>query len=310
MMDAGVGCVVAASAAAAGMRAAHAAAAAAPRPGSARREGARLAALTALGVGRAAFAAAAGYQVHVGEYGAHWNFFLTLAALRVLALAVPRRVAASPAAAGALGLAALACHQWLLSGANWIQFVHDDHRGAGLISANKEGIFSLPGYFALQLLAFSGGGFLQRASSTGKPAGALATAAALCWAAYWASATALQPVSRRACNATYVLWVLALSAHSVAAFAVAQALAPATGERLPRLLRAVNGAMLPTFLAANLLTGAVNMSADTLAASDWAARGAVAAYAAAVCGAALALERAFGSSSGGGGSSADRAKRL
>ena len=97
-MDAGVGSIVVASALATGMR--KAGSTSALRKGSARREAARLATLAVLGVGRAAFIAASGYQVHVGEYGAHWNFFVTLLALRLLALVVPRTVARSARASG------------------------------------------------------------------------------------------------------------------------------------------------------------------------------------------------------------------
>ncbi len=50
---------------------------------------------------------AAGYQEHVGEYGEHWNFFFTLAAVAALTAAVRLpRAALLPA-----GVAVLTAHQ-------------------------------------------------------------------------------------------------------------------------------------------------------------------------------------------------------
>lgn len=108
LMDAGVGSIVVASAIASGMHAAHVAPPSSN--GRASREAARLAVLVMLGAGKAAFAAASDYQVHVGEYGVHWNFFLTLAALRILKLAVPRSI----------------CRSALQSGETWMNAAHAD----------------------------------------------------------------------------------------------------------------------------------------------------------------------------------------
>ena len=51
-----------------------------------------------MGVGRAVAVAISGYHVNVTEYGVHWNFFLTLAAVKAIASAVftvvPHRMAA------------------------------------------------------------------------------------------------------------------------------------------------------------------------------------------------------------------------
>lgn len=107
------------------------------------------------------------------------------------------------------------------------------------------------------------------------------------WLAYWAAAAYLQPVSRRACNASYVLWILALTSQSIFLCWAALGVAPAQ----PLLVAAISDSTLPVFLAANLLTGAVNMGVDTLAASDRVALATVALYMALVCLAAAALPR-------------------
>ena len=50
------------------------------------------------------------------------------------------------------GLLLLCLHQLILSSGG-IEAVHSDVRGSDLLSANKEGLLSLPGYCALRLLS-------------------------------------------------------------------------------------------------------------------------------------------------------------
>lgn len=302
----------------------------------------------AAGLARLAATTAADYQNHASEYGQHWNFFLTLAVLRLLGtLTAPLSTAGGAAGTAAGGAALLAAHQWWLSAADpaGISWVHSDERGPGLLSANKEGLASLAGYWALQLLGTAAGhacyaaavgaaaaaaappAGVRRSSrlSTGGtgspvaspgtgltirtrlPAGSaaplrraqarllaqLAAGTVVLWAAYWAAAALVQPTSRRACNAAYVLWILALNVQCVALFVGADTLLPG-GQ--PHLLASVNASMLPVFLGANLLTGAVNLSVNTLDMPDAAAALIVAAYTALFCApAVLVHERSSGS---------------
>ncbi len=141
------------------------------------------------------------------------------------------------------------------------------------------------------------------------------TAAA--WVAVWATLAFVSPVSRRACNLAYITWTLAfnlqarqvavepqtdpesklLHGHSVCHklqitfgsypatqvllfFAAANVLVPSPKSQL---LGAINQRMLPMFLAANMLTGCINILMDTLSASDWTARMMVSAYGLVLC---------------------------
>jgi phosphatidylinositol glycan class W len=143
--------------------------------------------LVVLGGARLVSTWAVGYQQHVGEYGLAWNFFWSIAAVSLATLALP----VPPGWLGPLGLAVGAAHQALLStdlglthlaatpGAHntaaaaaggsagmsaalpvpgslgaWL---HADLPAAqrsqlGFLAANKEGVGSLPGYWALHLL--------------------------------------------------------------------------------------------------------------------------------------------------------------
>ena len=310
-MDAGVGSIVVASAFASGMKDCAAATSGTfttrsrssiHTQGRTRREILRLTALLALGVVRTAATAAVNYQHHVGEYGLHWNFFLTLAALRGLTLFIPRAAAGSSVASGLLGVGVLLVHQSLLSFTNMTAYLHSNaihHRTNDFISANKEGIFSLPGYFALHLLGCAVGAVVEQtagpSSRVQKIQGRrhlLVMLLLTLSAVFVATSHFLQPVSRRACNAAYIFWMLGMNTFALVLLAAAAAALPTQSS--PRLLLAVNDAMLPTFLVANVLTGVVNLSIDTLNVGDWGARVIVAMYMVTVIVAAVAGQRLMG----------------
>ena len=282
LMDVGVGQFVLHSALASGLSAWR-------RGGAAGAPLRAAAPLLALGLGRVAAVRAAGYHEHVGEYGVHWNFFLTMAVVAALGSAFhpPPRLCA------ALGAALLALHQAaLLRGSS--DFVMASERSGGatvlgrLLVRNKEGVCSLPGYVALFLLARAGAAALRGAAAepgSGRlPAGALGRLAAAATALWGAAALLdgrLEPVSRRSANAAYVALSLAFGLSSLALHALAGEAAGAPGPA--PLLEAFNRRGLPAFLLANVLTGAVNLGFDTLHAGTGAAAGLVGAYLAALC---------------------------
>ena len=290
LMDAGVGSIIVATAFACGMNSSATSSGARTRSsrteGRARRETIRLIILTTLGVSRTIITWALGYHQHVGEYGVHWNFFLTLAAVRALTLFVPSAAAGSSVTAGILGLGVLAGHQGFLSAGGLTEIIHSEERGSDYLSANKEGIFSLPGYFALHLLGCACGAAVEEIAGPssqvrwGQQRKVLALIAAI-WTTFWAVNSWIEPVSRRACNAAYILWMLGLNAQSLALLSMATGALPT--QPLPPLLQAVNDTMLPTFLIANVLTGAVNIVIDTMKVNNWIARIIVVVYMMIVC---------------------------
>ncbi|VDN28957.1 unnamed protein product [Dibothriocephalus latus] len=72
--------------------------------------------LVLMGASRTVVVKLLGYPDHVTEYGVHWNFFITMAALRVSS-----------------------------------SLLSEESRRTSLLLANAEGLVSLPGYFALYL---------------------------------------------------------------------------------------------------------------------------------------------------------------
>jgi phosphatidylinositol glycan class W len=111
------------------------------------------------------------YQEHVTEYGVHWNFFFTLAIVALLSCLINPR----PPRAGLFAAVLIVVYQFALHHGleNYILFAPR----VGFVSANKEGICSSIGYFALYLFGVELGHFLNRNA----PEGSTATQQAVFW---------------------------------------------------------------------------------------------------------------------------------
>ncbi|CAI8598236.1 unnamed protein product [Vicia faba] len=95
------------------------------------------------------------YQVHTSEYGVHWNFFFTLAAISILTsfINIP------PKYSGVFGSLVLVGYQFsLMHGLN--HYLLSSERGMDIISQNKEGIFSIFGYWGMYLIGVHLGNYL------------------------------------------------------------------------------------------------------------------------------------------------------
>ncbi|GJS53531.1 GWT1-like protein [Tanacetum coccineum] len=162
-----------------------------------------------LGFARLVSTTGVDYQVHVGEYGVHWNFFFTLAGVAVLTSVIN----VSPKYCGLVGSLVLLGYQvCLMSGLN--SYLLSAERGSDIISQNKEGIYSI---FGEEIL-------LQ-------------------------------------CNLTYVTLILAINLEILAILMLSDYI---PGGKVSLLEQAINRNLLAFFIVANLLTGLVNLSMDTL----------------------------------------------
>ncbi|KAL8706081.1 MAG: hypothetical protein Q9201_000846 [Fulgogasparrea decipioides] len=231
------------------------------------------------------------YAEHVSEYGVHWNFFFTLAVLPPAASFIQ----ALPYSLHSVHLIALliaTSFQATLDLTALKAYILSAPR-ADLLSQNREGVFSLFGYLSMFLIGQAVGlDILPRRRYTPSVAlfGAkvnLQSLTRLCLWAVWFSmllflatsyrALGLQ-VSRRLANLPYVLWVSAFNCAQLALFCaietfvfpgVYSATDKSTEGRRSKhatspVLRAFNKNGLPIFLLANLLTGLVNLTTDTL----------------------------------------------
>jgi len=288
-----------------------------------------------IGVLRMVVLKVANYQEHASEYGVHWNFFLTLAMIWILAGAV-RWVQAFLMSLSArhsifcfqkltsartavrkrdrssgvmwfvtfmctlLGYqAALRAHGGALT--SWViaspRFVDSDSSALAFVRANREGLLQLAPLTVLYLAAQEVGlrfVWLPQASRlktrqvrgwASSSCAALAAAACSAWVLCGLAWYGLQEPSRRLANASYVLLAVAIGT-TLLALVLAVHIAAAAMPR-STTLTALGDHQLAAFVAANLLTGAVNLSPlNTIRASATTARAVLTVYLLLVAGAA------------------------
>ncbi|ONK59989.1 uncharacterized protein A4U43_C08F13040 [Asparagus officinalis] len=219
-----------------------------------------------------------GYQVHVGEYGVHWNFFFTLAAVAILTSIVN----VHPKKCGIFGLFILVGYQTcLLCGLN--EYLISNVRALDLISQNKEGVFSIFGYWGMYLVGVNLGYLIlfgeESSTKNGPNIRWARTRVWILCILFWSLTIILdngvERVSRRMCNLAYVTLVLAQN-FQVLSIIMLSDFMPAQKPLV--LEETFNYNLLGSFLLANLLTGMVNMLVDTLSASSFAAFGILLGY--------------------------------
>ncbi|KAM1024291.1 hypothetical protein ACFX2I_037484 [Malus domestica] len=222
--------------------------------------------LIILGFARLLSTTGVDYQLHVAEYGVHWNFFFTLAAISILTsiINIPTQYS------GILGSLILVGYQvCLMHGLN--SYLLSNERGTDIISQNKEGFFSIFGYWGMYLVGVQLGNFLLFNYHSSATMGSNKWATIRVWILsllLWLLTVIIdrhvERVSRRMCNLAYVTLVLAVNLQVLAIFLLSDFL---PGSKTSVLEEAYNRNLLGTFLLANLLTGLVNLMVETLFAS-------------------------------------------
>ncbi|NXI12524.1 PIGW protein, partial [Irena cyanogastra] len=171
--------------------------------------------LISLGVGRLLSVKSIEYQEHISEYGVHWNFFFTLASVRLAASLLLAIFPKHKAWLVALALAVL--YQLLLSTTSLKMFILHGSDGRdsrlGFLDANREGLLSLFGYLAIYLASVQVGlWLLQRRSSVRgwlEALRGLALAVLVLLVLLQLCQVCTEPVSRRLANLSFCTWVLA-----------------------------------------------------------------------------------------------------
>ncbi|CAN9501610.1 unnamed protein product [Ophioblennius macclurei] len=257
--------------------------------------------LVALGMVRLVSVKMTGYHEHVSEYGVHWNFFFTLAIVRVVASMLLAVSSANHSWILALIISGL--YQFTLETSELKAFlVHNNDREKGFLHANKEGVFSVFGFVAIYLAGVRVGLYvMQRRSQVRdwfKCIFSLVMGSLVLYTALWMCQTHVEPVSRRLANLPFCLWSVAQSLFFMSCLATADIVllfskkvsechfVPSSwslcekqsdsgkasdlkkGERERFcLVQAVSRNQLLFFLLANVMTGLTNSIVDTLSCS-------------------------------------------
>ena len=259
------------------------------------------------------------YAEHVTEYGVHWNFFFTLALLPPFVALFQSFSAMLPYTA-LLSLFISSIYELLLDFTNLKAYILTAPR-IDLLSQNREGVFSFLGYLAIflagQAIGFDVFPRNLRSQSTTTTSNQQRRALILrlaTWTTAWSllfyattsfSVGLKLRVSRRMANQPYVFWVCAFNCAQITLFCIIETVffpgvyraIEKGGERresdraTSRVLYSLNRNGLFVFLLANLLTGLVNLTLDTLSMGRLAAMGTLIAYTSLFTAVAVALDR-------------------
>lgn len=257
------------------------------------------------------------YAEHVTEYGIHWNFFFTLALLPPFVEIFHSATKLIPSYE-ALSFLVSVLYQMALESTSLKEFILLSPRGPSLLLKNREGVCSFVGYLAIFLAGRAAG--LQvmprRSDLSAKDARKSLLLRLLVWSSIWSLGFYLNstyasgyganiPVSRRIANMPYVLWVAAFNNAYLFLFCLVETVCfpavylatdsisehNAVQFATSKILAAFNRTGLGIFLLANLLTGVVNISMNTLDAKPGVAMLVLTGYAAVLTTAALLMDR-------------------
>lgn len=240
----------------------------------------------ALGIIRLVSVKSLQYQEHVTEYGVHWNFFMTLGLLPIFLGVVDPIFSVMPRFVVALLIGAIYEYQLSFNGLS--AYILDElNRMNSIWSMNKEGLFSFLGYCSIFIFGQAFGPFLL--TSKPKPnnllgVGFLPNSKAYRYLTVSASqglivcsvfsmvlfklsvdSMYLGNISRRLANFPYVLWVVSYNSVFLLGYNLIERY---IGPLSSSILESINRNGLAIFLAANLLTGLINMTINTLEVSN------------------------------------------
>lgn len=220
-------------------------------------------ALVGIGVARLLSIKTTGYTEHVSEYGIHWNFFFTLAAtlaaLKATVIGVLKLSKESIKVYLAVAATIVAVTHQLFLSSYWVGAEKQVLR-TGLLSANKEGIVSLPGYYVLVCF---GAVFGSRIFSSSWTLMATLQMALVSWAVVGCVLFFGVAPSRKSANLGYCALVSAINLSMILVLASFDAVLPTASKSCTVLVR-LSRRQFPVFLCANILTGGINVMINTL----------------------------------------------
>lgn len=220
------------------------------------------------------------YQEHETEYGIHWNFFMTLGLLPIVLGLLDPVLNYVPRYFVALAIGVI--YEFFLQNSSLTQYILDpSNRLDNLLTMNKEGVFSFIGYLSIFIFGQSFGSFvltlrktpnnLLGAYSGSKPikwltvstTRGLTIGTIVSFAIFYVvkESRATGSISRRIANLPYVMWVVSYNSAFILGYDLVEQL---VGPIQSSILDAINNNGLALFLVANLSTGLVNMSINTL----------------------------------------------
>ncbi|XP_075709640.1 glucosaminyl-phosphatidylinositol-acyltransferase PIGW [Rhinoderma darwinii] len=254
--------------------------------------------LVFLGLGRLISVKAVDYHEHVSEYGVHWNFFFTLAVVRVFSSFILTFIPSEKI--WFVATVIIFSYQIFLETTNLKTFIlyGSDNKGTrlGFLNANREGIVSIIGYVGIYMFGVQIGSYLLQKRVFVKEWIALIVKFTVMSIMVFIIMTIVQiyvePISRRMVNFPFCIWTigqcmawLCLMFLCDLTLVFVKYLTPGSsvpstwniynyrdhGKRRETkkeihfcLIEAINRNQLLFFLHSNIITGIVNLIIDTI----------------------------------------------
>jgi phosphatidylinositol glycan class W len=257
------------------------------------------------------------YAEHVTEYGVDWNFFFTLGLLPPF-VAVLQSVSKMVPSYAALAILLGVFHQVVLKSTSLKEYILLAPR-TNLISMNREGLCSFVGYLAIFLAGQDAGMYMlprhrdPHSTSTPRIQRSLLLVTMAVWSGIWAILYYFTTdpiygaglvVSRRLANLPYIPWIVAFNCTQILAYCLIESLffpsavnasdvkkeKEAYKIATSKILKSFNRNGLALFSIANLLTGLINMTINTLDVGSVAAMGILVGYAIILASIAIGLD--------------------
>ncbi|XP_012556495.2 phosphatidylinositol-glycan biosynthesis class W protein [Hydra vulgaris] len=239
--------------------------------------------LLALGIFRVTLIKIANYQENISEYGVHWNFFITLAFVKIFASVIlyilPFLLKQTCLVMISFGI--IIIYQTMLSSFGLASIIQSgfngDNQRVSFIDANREGICSTLGYISIYFFGIFFGKQLIKTKYK--------AINKVCWLGLWffigCTLTNIlgylsMPISRQMANLSYFCFQISFNAFLLLGFLIVDIVTFAiinvkkkrrneiTNYNIPLLYKVVNQNLLVYFLLANVMTGAINFYVQTL----------------------------------------------
>lgn len=275
--------------------------------------------LLIMGVIRLATTKGLEYQEHFSEYGVHWNFFFTLALVNIISTSIRSYLMfRSPVLPWAL---ILICYQSMLSLGNVHDYIINAPRNCDsswevfffcdFFASNREGLLGCIGYLIIFLASEDIGRYCiwsAKGNQTSTQGIRLFFVTVAFWLLHWVSSSTKMLgiiVSRRSTNVTFIAWVIAhnvtillliwLSFYFCSKGSINGSYPKGDLDRAinPPIFAAVNRHGLIVFIIANLMTGVINLSMNTMKAKKHEAIIVIFCYLCAIGGVALFTDYIF-----------------
>ncbi|KAH9425049.1 hypothetical protein DERP_011777 [Dermatophagoides pteronyssinus] len=226
--------------------------------------------LIVIGLFRLVATKSVNYQEHVTEYGIHWNFFFTISFVKILS-SILCALLGEQINLYTVSIMIMIVHQIMLKTFGTEFIMDPSNRSLNLFAANKEGFISLPGFISIYLFFVQlGRNYIPKREKVNELLSIILQLVIIglqSLAVMFAAYHLLEPVSRREANMPFICFITCCACLNIVielVYFIWIQIAKPNFHYESSVFSVINHKGLLIFLIANLITGLVNLSIDTM----------------------------------------------